>query len=83
MVDVTADAALQQALAGLDGPARLVDTAGNVIGYFTPAPKVESTLYKAALAAFDPEEMKRRKESGGPYYTTREVLDHLGSLKSP
>ena len=56
---------------------------GRVLGYFVPADPELDALYAEAAAHFDPEELRRRKNSGGPWYTTEEVLRHLNSLGSP
>lgn len=79
MVTLTADASLPEALRQLEEPAEIRDTAGTLIGYFTPAAQ-EDAFYREARAHFDPEETRRRRESGAEGYTTAEVLEHLNSL---
>jgi hypothetical protein len=54
----------------------------SVMGFFAPATMQHARLYARAAARIDPEEIKRRKESGGRTYTTQEVLDHLRSLET-
>jgi hypothetical protein len=58
------------------------DVAGAVLGFFAPASMQLARLYAQAAARIDPDEIKRRKESGGRTYTTQEVLDHLRSLET-
>lgn len=83
MIRLTADAAMKSKLGQLDQPAEIRDTDGNVIGYFTPAGHHEVLLYRDAAAHLDPDEMKRRKESGAKGFTTNEVLEHLKSTEKP
>jgi hypothetical protein len=53
-----------------DGNAILTDEYGNHVGYVSPP------LSQAEL-----EELHRRADSDGPWYTTAEVLEHLKSLE--
>ena len=39
--------------------------------------------YARAAAHFDPQELRRRRESSEKTFTTREVLEHLDSLGAP
>lgn len=82
MIRVIADERMKARLVELSGPAEIRDADGHVIGYFTPASAREAELYSRAAAALDPEEMKRRKNSGEKGYTTAEVLQHLNSLET-
>ena len=80
MITLTADEAMQDLLGRLKEPTEIRDSKGRPIGYFTPAASQETLLYQQVAAHFDPEEMRRRKESGHPGDTTPEVLEHLKSL---
>ena len=84
MNTVTVDPSLQQSLAALPGLTEVRDSAGAVIGYFSPASKqspsaTEAAAYSQAAAHFDPEEMKRRKASNEQGCTTNEVLNRIAS----
>ncbi|MBI3466869.1 MAG: hypothetical protein HY000_27970 [Planctomycetes bacterium] len=57
------------------------DADGNVMGYFAPAAWPAARQYAQAAAHFDPEEIRRRKESSEECFTTQEVLEHLKELK--
>lgn len=46
------------------------DPRGNLLGYVSPPPS------DAEIA-----EARRRLESGGPWHTTQQVMDHLQSLE--
>lgn len=81
MIAVTLDQSLHEKLESLREPAEIRDSAGNVVGYYTPASQQEAGLYARARQQFDVDEMKRRKESGGRGYTTAEVIDHIRSLE--
>ena len=84
MNTVTVDSSLQQSLACLPGLTEVRDSAGAVIGYFSPASK-ESSLapqaaaYSQAATHFDPEELKRRKASNEQGSSTSEVLKRIAS----
>jgi hypothetical protein len=79
VITITADPAVRLALTGLSEPAEIRDSDGNLLGYFTPAGREEAQLYAEAIAHLDPREMKRRKESGQPGYSTAQVLERLES----
>jgi len=78
---VTANAEVQAALAPLVQPAEIRDASGNVLGYFTSDVERIERLYAEAATHFDPEEMKRLKESFNGGRTTREILEDLKKLK--
>ena len=52
------------------GVVEVRDGRGNLLGYVSPPPS------DAEITA-----ARRRLESDGPWYTTREVMDHLKSLE--
>ena len=49
----------------------------------TAASDAESERYERAKDNYDADEIKRRKESNGPYYSFEQLLAHLASLESP
>ena len=63
------DDQLKAVLAAKDAVA-LRDTEGNLIGYISPPPSQEEIA-----------EAKRRLYSSGPWFSTKEVLEHLDSLE--
>jgi hypothetical protein len=75
----TADPSLQQSLANLPGLTEVRDSAGVIIGYFSPASKQSSAAYSQAAAHFDAVEMKRRKASNEKGRTASEVLGSIAS----
>lgn len=81
MVAVTVDAAVRSKLSGVDALVEIRDEEGSLLGYFTPACLGTAEDYRRARAHFDPDEIKRRKQSNEPCYTTAEVLQHLASLE--
>jgi hypothetical protein len=77
----TADTSLQQSLASLPGLTEVRDLQGTVLGYFSPAAHKSPEAYAQAAAHFDPEEMKRRKQSNEQGRTTSEVLSRIATLE--
>jgi hypothetical protein len=75
----TADPSLQQSLADLSGLTEVRDSAGTVLGYFSPVSHQTPEAYAAAAAHFDPEELKRRKTSNEVGRTTADVLKRIAS----
>lgn len=73
----TVHPSVQQSLASLSGLTEVRDSAGAVIGYFSPASKQSSEACSQAAAHFDPEEMKRRKASNEQGSTTSQVLNRI------
>jgi hypothetical protein len=63
----------------IPGLTEVRDSAGVVIGYFSPASKHSSEAYSQAAAHFDPEEMKRRKASNQQESSTSQVLNRIAS----
>jgi len=82
MPAITVTAAIQGALEPLTATTELRNADGKVLGYFTPASQKERELYEWAMKNVDLDELKRREESGEPYYTTEQVMAHLRSLES-
>jgi hypothetical protein len=82
MATFTLDSALEGVFGKFDDVTQIRDTSGKLIGTFTPAKQQpKSALYEYVAANFDPEEIKRRKNSTEPRLTTPEVLAHLESLE--
>jgi hypothetical protein len=63
--------------------AEVRDAQGTIIGFFVPASVEHACEYAQAAAHFDPQELRRRRESSEKTFTTREVLEHLDSLGAP
>jgi len=72
MRDIVITDDLCQAITEADGDVRLVTVRGEVLG------RLEPELSPAEMA-----EIRRRLVSSEPRYTTREVLDRLGSAPAP
>jgi hypothetical protein len=72
MRDIVVSDELCRAIAEAQGEVRLVTAQGEVLGRFEPE------LSPEELA-----EIRRRLASNEPRYTTREVLDRLGSESEP
>ena len=83
MVTTITDPTIRDWLSTLHGETELCDIDGRVLGRFVPVDDDVEAMYAEAAAHFDPEEMRRRLNSDGPWYTTEEVLRHLNSLGSP
>jgi hypothetical protein len=79
---ITADAATLAVLDKLDQITEVRDSQGKVVGVYAPVDRVKQLLCLEATAHIDPAEKDRRKASGGPKYTTKEVLDYLESLET-
>jgi hypothetical protein len=80
MNTVTVDTSLQQSLLALPGLTEVRDSAGKVLGYFSPASHNAPEAYARAASNFDPEEMKRRKLANEKGRPTSEVLSRLAAL---
>ena len=80
MVTITANEAVQAAFRSIAQRAEIRDPSGKIIGYFEPSEETRR-MYDEAKKLFEPEELQRIDASGGPYYTTEEVLRQLRSLK--
>ncbi len=83
---VRADAQLQAAFKSLGGLTEVHDDDGRVIGWLLPGvPREHLRAYLKALAEYDPEEIRRRKDEarGERGYTLQEILQELQSTDSP
>jgi hypothetical protein len=78
---VIANDAASAALSMLVQPAEIRDAKGNILGRFTPSEQQNDRIYAEAAKHFDPEELKRRKESFDGGRTTQEILEDLKKLK--
>lgn len=83
MVIVTADNQMHVVIGNLAEPAEIVDSGGNVLGYYTPARVRDAKAYAEARQHFDPEVLKRRRETGPVGRTTKEVLERLKAMEQP
>jgi hypothetical protein len=79
MTTLTADDAMTAALRQANSLTEIRDSNGTIIGFFAPVGLDRAPLYAQLAASADPQEIKRRGESGGKTYTTEEVLDRLRS----
>jgi hypothetical protein len=75
----TVDTSLQESLSKLPGLTEVRDSAGTVLGYFSPTSHQAPEAYAQAAAHFDPEEMRQRKLSNEKGRTTSDVLNRIGS----
>jgi len=93
MTTVAVPATLAELLEKANGPVSLVTEQGRLLGSFSPAAvhHADGSITGSAKADtstqkephFTPEEVAeavRRIDSLGPWYTTKEVLEHLKSL---
>jgi len=67
-------------LSGFAEPVEFRREDGDLLGHFTPSPEIVEH-YAAARAHFDPEEIRRRAASPGPWYSTAEVMRMFESLE--
>jgi hypothetical protein len=81
MNSFTVDTSLQDSLSKLPGLTEVRDSAGTVLGYFSPASHKSAEAYAQAAAHFDPDEMKRRKLSNEKGRSTAEVLGRITASK--
>lgn len=75
---IIADAAVQQTLEGITETIELRGTHGELLGFFSPASPETASLYAAAAASIDHEDVKRRQDLAHKTYSTAEVLARLG-----
>jgi hypothetical protein len=78
MNQVKLDEALANKLQGLTEMVQLCDSAGRVLGWFSP--QVDMAEWEAISPDVSEEELDRREQSNERRYTTDEVLDHLRNL---
>ena len=76
------DPAIRDWLATLHDETELRDAEGRLLGRFVPVDHDLDALYSEAAAHFDPEELRRRKNSGEPTYPLAEILRRLDSSES-
>lgn len=85
MISVSVEPSVQTALAGFTEKTELRDSAGKVIGYFTPRQVAEDEMYAEVIKSFDLEEARRSLEgflaSGEKGYTIEEVLKELEAVE--
>ena len=79
MTRLRIDADLPAKLLQLTEAAELCDEAGVVVGRFNPV--FDPSRWEIIGPEISEEELDRRANSQGPWYTTEEVLAHLRSLK--
>lgn len=75
MARIVVDPQLQEQLHALTEPAELCDEQGRVIGRFVPQLDIGS--YMPLTPQVSEDELRRREQST-EWFTTAEVLDHLG-----
>jgi len=75
----TPDPSSQASLAQLPGLTEVRDGGGNVLGFFSPVTRDAAEAYSRAAAAFDPEEMQRRKNSPELGRSTSDVMNRIAS----
>lgn len=61
--------------------AEILDEAGQIIGYFTPASASDDDFYARAIARVDPDEIARRKADNRKGSTTAEILARLKAME--
>jgi hypothetical protein len=72
MTRIRVDAALRQKLGGLTSEVELCDEAGNVLAKVVPVP--EQVIWDPLTPDISEEELQRRIQNPGKYYTTAELL---------
>jgi hypothetical protein len=72
---------MKSLLKDLTESAEIRDVHGELIGYFVPAKGEAAELRHLAFEQYDPEEIRRSKESRGPWHTTAQVLEHIRALE--
>jgi hypothetical protein len=82
MVIAVVDRAVQDWLVTLRDETEIVDDQGRLLGRFVPADASLDEMYREAATQFDPEEIRRRKDSGEPAYPLAEIMQRLNSSES-
>lgn len=82
MVTTITDPTIRDWLTTLHGETELCDIDGRVLGRFVPIDHDVEAMYAEAAAHFDPEELRRRKNSGEPAYPLSELWRRLDSSES-
>ena len=80
MTRVPIDASLPAKLSELTEPVELCDESGKVVGRFEPA--FDPSKWEIIGPELTDEELERRANSKGPWYTTKEVLAYLRNLEN-
>lgn len=78
MERITLDAAAIEQLRKAGGIREICDESGKVVGVFRP--HFDPAEYDLEPKVSN-EELRRRAESNGPWYTTEQVLEHLRKLE--
>jgi hypothetical protein len=81
MAAIILDQALARKLDELSAPVELCDPSGKVLGLFSP--RIDLSEWEPVSPGASDEELARRAQSRGPWYTTEEVLEHLAFLLPP
>jgi hypothetical protein len=76
MSRMTLDAAFAEKLRQTTGSVEFCDPTGKVLGRFTPRPDPSEYDLEPKISE---DELRRREQSGGPHYTTDEVIRRLGN----
>ena len=82
MAIAVVDRAVQDWLATLRDETEIVDAEGRVLGRFVPEDGGLDDMYREAAAHFDPEELRRRKNSGEPAHPLADILQRLDASES-
>jgi len=80
---MTVDKAVEEVLGRASELTVIRNTEGRIIGRYMPIDPATQALYDEARKHFDPEELKRRKDSNRGGYTLAEIMEHLKSLETP
>lgn len=78
MPEITLDATTAAKLQDFGTVVKLCDPSGKVLGKFVPA--FDPSEWEFVGPDISEEELKRRENSKGKRYTTKEVLEHLKNL---
>lgn len=80
MERIILDDELRGKLLSLTRPLELCDETGKVVAQVWPV--FDPAEYEELVPEINDEELERRANSEGPWYTTAEVLEHLKKLES-
>ncbi|MEM8946201.1 MAG: hypothetical protein AAGD11_13595 [Planctomycetota bacterium] len=81
MIRITVDEAQKQQLLNSEGEVELCDESGRVIAKATPLP-LESIDPQSIFSDLTDEEIERRANGPGPWYSTEEVKEFLKNPES-
>ena len=79
MIRIIADPAVQSTLEGVMETVELRGSAGELLGYFSPASPEAARLYAKAAASLDREQLGQRRTTSHSTHSTGEVLAYLQS----